>query len=169
MKIKFTILCSALLVFIESGLRAQNFGATLNCVTNPPDFSKLTYEEANKATYSETRRKTCPEYTANLVNQIRYGKLSNDNKVLAIFLLGELRPSDTNSLEVFIEDIDFKASRFDEPAAFPRWGLYPAEEALMYKVGKPAVNPILNHLPSETNELRRQLMCDVLKQVLRDK
>jgi len=31
--------------------------------------------------------------------------------------------------------------------------------------GKAVVNPILNHLPSETNELRQHLMCEALVRI----
>ena len=72
----------------------------------------------------------------------------------------------TNSIEVLIEDIDLKATKFDEPASLPRWGFYPAQQALI-KIGEPVVEPILNHLPTEISELRRRLMCDVLKEVWR--
>jgi HEAT repeat protein len=92
--------------------------------------------------------------------------LGDDNKVLAIYLLGELRPSDATSVELLIQNIDLKATRFDLKTDFPRWGQYPAVEALI-KVGEPAVILILNELPNETNQLRRQLLCEVLKRVWR--
>jgi len=158
--------CSLFILLTTFHLHAQN------CITNPPDFIYLSYNEANATVKSEDdsigrgAEKVCPEYITNLVYQLREGHLSNDNKTLAIYLLGELHPNDTNSIEFLIENIDFKATKIDPPWAPRRWGEYPAEEALI-TVGQPAVIPILNHLPSETNQLRRQLMCDVLKQVLR--
>jgi hypothetical protein len=150
-----------------------------DCVTNPSDFSILSYDKASAAVDSEDDlivwrkiKKICPEYIANLVNEIRQRQLNADNKVLAIYLLGELRPSDTNSIEVLIENIDLKATRFDHllktRISIQRWGEYPAEEALI-KIGQPVVIPILNDLPSETNQLRRKLMCDVLKKVWQQK
>jgi hypothetical protein len=154
----------SLLLVTAFNVRAQNFDVTPDCVTNPPAFSEMSYQVASQAVNDELRKKLCPEYIGNLVEEIRHGNLGN-NKVPAIYLLGELRPHDENSIEVLIENIDLKSP--PNPLLAPlRWGEYPAEEALI-KIGKPVVEPILNHLPKETSELRRQLMCDVLKQVLR--
>lgn len=146
-------------------------GTSPNCATNPPDFSKLSYESAKAAVYDEDSLigrqavKISAEYIYNLVQQLQYGHLSSDNKTLAIYLLGELQPKDTNAIEFLIENIDFKATKIEPPNSFPRWGKYPAEEALI-TIGKPVVNPILDHIPKEDNEFRRQLMCDVLREVL---
>jgi hypothetical protein len=145
---------------------AQDSEKFFDCATNPPDFNKLSYEEADNMLYDETRKRICPEYIANLVTEIQRGNLSDDKKTLAVYLLGELHPIDTNSIEVLIGCIDFKTIKLDGKTRFSRWGQYPAKEALI-KIGKPVIDPILNHLPDETNPLRRQLMCDVLKQVLR--
>jgi hypothetical protein len=167
-------ICFALFFTANFGLHAQNLATEVGCATNPPDFGKLSYREADNAVKSEDDlilservKKICPDYIINLANQLQEGHLNNDNKTLAIYFLGALHPTDTNSIEVLIENIDFRATKFDLKSAPMRWGKYPAEEALM-KIGKPVVNPILNHLPTETSQLRRQLMCDVLKQVLRD-
>jgi len=84
--------------------------------------------------------------------------------VLAVWLLGELDPTNMNSVEVFIEHIDLKASKIDPKFGFPRWGLYPAKDALL-KSGKVAVIPLMTHLANEANELRRQLMCEVLVEI----
>jgi hypothetical protein len=170
--IKHLIHCSIFLSITLSGIQAQSLKMQ-NCVTNPPELNKMSYEEADQAISSEEDsilstkiERICPEYITNLVIEIRSAQLNNNNRVLAIYFLGELRPSDTNSIEALIDYIDLKASRFDPKTRFRRWGQYPAEEALI-KIGKPVVDPILNHLPKETSELRRQLMCNVLKQVLR--
>lgn len=149
--------------------QAQNSPSGSGCATNPPDLVNLAYKAANEAvnsevdsiTWSKTRR-ICPEYVTNLINQIRYGTLSGDNKTLAFYLLGQLRPSDTNSIEFLIQNIDFKATRVDPKLRFPRWSDYPALDALIW-IGKPVVEPILAHLAGETNELRRALMCSVLR------
>ena len=139
-----------------------------DCITNPPDFSKLSYGEANAVVNSEKTKNVCPGYIANLASQLRRGDLSDDNKTVAIYFLGTLRPTDTNSIEILIENIDFRALKLDPKTDLRRWGQFPAEEALI-KIGKPVIEPILEHLPKETSELRRQLMCNVLKQVLREK
>jgi hypothetical protein len=154
------------------GLGAQN-ALPSSAYDNPPDFGKLTYEKALDAVYDEDNmisrgaKKIGAQYINNLVHQLQYGHLSNDNKTLAINLLGDLHPNDTNAIEFLIENIDFIAARIEPPDHITRWGKYPAEEALV-AIGKPAVEPILNHLPQENDELRRQLMCDVLKEVLRN-
>jgi len=155
---------------ITLGVHAQNLNVISNCATNPPNFSKLPYKEADEAAFLEDdligreAKTICPEYITNLVNQLRYGQLDNDNKVLAIWLLGELHPIDANSIDVLIEYVDLKATKLDPKTRIRRWGDYPAEEALI-KIGMPTVNHILNHLSTETNELRRHLMCVVLVEV----
>jgi hypothetical protein len=150
---------------------SQNFVTASDCITNPPDFTKLSYDEASHAVdldddliVATKVKKICPEYIENLVSQLRVDHLTNNNKTLAIYLLGILHPSDSTSIEVLIESIDFQTSKFDPKTGPMRWGQYPAEEALV-KIGKPVVDPILEHLAAETNELRRHLMCQVLRQV----
>ena len=167
MKLKLIV---SLVILIAFNSHAQTLTST-NHIILPPDFSKMSYNEANGAVNAETdlivgrrTKQIGTEYIANLVNQLQSGQLNNDNKVLAVYLLGELRPSDTNSIEVLIENIDLKAKRFDLKTDLQRWGPYPAVEALV-KIGKPVVNPILDHLPPEASELRRQLMCNVLRQL----
>lgn len=159
------------LIILTFHAGAQNSSQHSISATNPPDFGKLSSQEADKAVMFEDtdillhKTKTVgAEYFTNLVNQIRNGKLQNDNEVLAIWLLGELQPKDTNSIEALVAIIDFKALKFDPATRFIRWGLYPAQEALI-KIGTPVVNPVLQHMPGEFNELRRHLMCDVLIQV----
>jgi hypothetical protein len=137
---------------------------TEGCLTNPPDFGKITYDEADRLVRSEHRKVVCTEYITNLVFQLQSGELKSDNKVLAIYLLGCLRPQDTNSIEVLVMNIDFQASVFDLAGSFPRWGKYPAEDALI-KIGASTVEPLLSHLANKNTNLRRRLMCEVLKKV----
>jgi len=151
---------------------AQNLITNTNHSALPPDFSKMSYGEMDAAIGSEANlivaertKKEGPEYIADLVHQLQYGNLTDEKRVLIIYFLGVLHASDTNSIEALIRFIDLKATIFDPKTDIQRWGLYPAEEALI-KIGKPVVNPILDHLPNETNQLRRQLMCDVLRRVL---
>ncbi len=143
------------------GVDAQNYASITSCVTNPPDFSQLSYEEESQAVMDEQEKTICPEYITNLVNQLQQETLGNDKKVLVIYLLGELRVSDTNSIEVLIKYINLKATKIEPKLSAPRWGYYPAQEALI-KIGTPVVNPILNHLPNEGNELRGHLMFEAL-------
>lgn len=150
-------------------LKSQSAATTPNCATNPPDFKSLSYEEANLAVKSEEQlilaariKSFCPEYITNLVLQLQTNKLTTDNKVLAIYLLGILRPTSTNAIEILIRLIDLKALRFDSKTAMIRWGEYPAQEALI-NIRGPALIPVVTHLHSETNPLRRRLMCDVVR------
>jgi hypothetical protein len=149
------------LMIMLFGTYAENVTTKSGCVTNPPDFSKLSYEQLSQAVDEEERKTICSEYITNLLVQLQDAGLSNDKKVLIIYLLGELRPRDTNSIEVLIRYIDLKAPKIELKTRPPRWGRYPARDALV-KIGKPAVNIVLEHLPSESDELRRKLMCDIL-------
>lgn len=150
---------------------AEKLSQHIICATNPPDFIHLTYDAANAAVQSEDQlivgrkaKKISSEYITNLVNQLRYGHLSNDNKTLALYFLGSLRPRDTNSIELLIDNIDFKATKFDPNLGPAAWGFYPAQEALM-KIGSPVANPILGHLATESGDFRRRLMCEVLQRI----
>jgi hypothetical protein len=140
-------------------------------ITNlPPDFTKmLSYREMNAAlnAVEDLKPTATPEYVSNLVFQIKQENASDEAKVYAVFLLGKLGATNADAIKILIDKIDLKAPP-QIALRLPPWGQYPAEEALI-KVGQPVIEPILNHLPKETNELRRQLMCDVLKQVLRNK
>ena len=139
-----------------------------NYIATPPNFGDMSYDEADKAVYGilwpvVTKEKTLgPKFVPGLVDQLRHGKLTDEKKVLVIYILGCLRPKDEDSVEVLIENIDLKAPHLDPAYGIPRWGEYPAEEALV-RIGVPAIDPILNHLPNEGNALRRHLMCGVLK------
>jgi|SRR5665213_1861403 len=170
MKKTSIIYCLITLLIVVINSRAQQVKSSSDCATNPPDFIHLSYEQANKAVNSEDdlisrgTKRICPEYITNLVNQLRHEYLSNGNETLAIYLLGELRPSGSNAIEFLIANIDFRTSKI-EPNLHPaRWRTYPAEDALM-KIGKPVIDPILNHLSNEADTLRRRLMCEVLVKV----
>jgi hypothetical protein len=165
---KHQLFVAALIIFANLVAGAQELGIAAY-ETNPPDFVKMSYSTASAAVDSELNdimgyktKKICPEYISNLVSQIRNGNLNNDNKILSIYLLGALGPSDTNSIDVLIEYIDLKALRFDPAFGTRRWGEYPAEEALV-KIGEPAISPILAQLSIEQNDFRRHLMCEVVR------
>jgi len=152
-------------------LRANEYDTNAGCVTNPPPLETMPYQQGSDAVSEELleiqtikSKRICPEYIANLVNVVRNGKLDVDKKVLAIYLLGELHPIDTNSVTVLIENIDLKAARIDPATRVRRWGQYPAQEALI-KIGRPTVGLILQFLPAEAKELRRHIMCDALVQI----
>lgn len=148
----------------------QEPGTTI-CATNPPDFINLSYDAASDAVNSEAMaiagskwKKICPEYITNLAQDIQSKNLENDKKVLAVYLLGILQPTDTNAIQVLIENISLVATRYDKGFHGMRWGYYPAEEALE-RVGKPSFPLIFRHLLTETNEPNRRLMCEILVNV----
>ncbi|MCP4250651.1 MAG: hypothetical protein GY778_26720 [bacterium] len=97
-----------------------------------------------------------------LRSELERDGLADEGKVYAIYLAGELRavPCVTD----LVERIDFKAPFVDPKIAHGRWGMYPAQEALV-KIGQPAVNMILDVLPDEADPARRDLMCRVLADV----
>lgn len=121
-----------------------------------PDFQARDLVAIDSAT--NTLIQSYRDMTNDLVKQLRDGNLPADKKVYVIYLLGQLRAA--SAVTILIEHIDLKAVKMD-PDAIGRWGPYPAEEALVM-IGTPAVNMILDKLPDEQNELRRQLMCDVI-------
>ena len=97
--------------------------------------------------------------TNEIIAQVQRGHLPNEGMLYAIVLLGQLRAA--NAATVLIEKIDFKPAKKDTSGGIGRWGPYPAQEALV-KIGTPAVNMVLDKLPTEQNDLRRQLMCSVI-------
>jgi hypothetical protein len=165
---KKTIASSIALLVLITKICGQQLQQII--LTNPPAISGLTYKEADAAIFEEANsvgieaKKIGPEYLANLVVHIRDGKLTGEKKVLLIWLLGELHPTDTNSMQVLIEYIDLKATVLDPKTRMRRWNDYPAEEALV-KIGIPTEIPILDNLPNEIKPLRQHLLCEVLIQV----
>jgi hypothetical protein len=79
-----------------------------------------------------------------------------------IYLLGELR--DVRAVSSFIKFIDLKAPRIDPRIRKPRWGDYPAAEALT-KIGTQSVRILVLRLAEEQTKLRRQLMVTVIWEV----
>ena len=150
-----------------TSVKAQNPTATNGDYSvNPPDFTKMQSDNEMHAALNVVmglRQAATQQYVSNLVRQIKQTTAPNEARACAIFLLGELRATNTVAIEILIDNINFQAPR-ELGLRLPIWGQYPAEEALI-KIGQPVVIPILNHLPNETNQLRRQLMCDVLKRV----
>jgi hypothetical protein len=107
--------------------------------TNPPDFTKLSYEEARSAIIDETAKYRSPEYIANLLNQVRSGQLNPDNKAFAIDLLGMLQTTNADVIEFLIQNIDFERKRLEKPGGPNVFLKYPCEGALM-RIGKPVVD-----------------------------
>jgi hypothetical protein len=150
---------------------ADDLSTNTDQIVFPVNFAQMSYGDADKAVNELIRsvlvirpKSASPEFVSGLVNQLRQVKLTDEKKVLVIYLLGIAGPKDADSVEVLIENIDLKAPRMDMAYDIPRWGPYPAQDALV-RIGVPAIDPILRHLPDEGNELRRHLMCGVLKSV----
>jgi hypothetical protein len=157
-----------IMVFVA---RADDSTTGVDLIATPPNFGAMSYEDGNKAVNEIIRsvvstrlKKVGPEFVAGLVEQLEQGNLIDEKKVLVIYVLGHLRPKDAHSIDVLIENIDLKAPRMDPATDIARWGMYPAADALE-RIGVPVIDPILNHLPNEGNDLRRHLMCRVLKSV----
>lgn len=129
-------------------------------VLRVPDFRSQPAEKVDRAV--EQVVATHHQMVSDVNRQLREGNLSDEAKVYAIYLLGQLRARE--SVTILIENIDLKASKVDTKGGIGRWGMYPAQEALS-KIGKPAVNMILDLLPTEQSDLRRQLMCLVIADV----
>jgi hypothetical protein len=127
---------------------------------NLPDFRSPPSEEMSRAVDKVIE---CYDLVvADVLNQLRDYQLSSEAKVYAIYLLGRLRAS--AAVTILLDNIAFKATKVDPKGGIGRWGMYPAQEALV-RIGTPAVNMILDRLPSEREELRRKLMCSVISDV----
>lgn len=129
-------------------------------ILRAPDFRSQSAEKLDQTV--EQIVSTHRQVSADAIRQLRDGNLSDDGKLYAVYLLGELRA--TAAVTTLLENIDLKATRGDLKGGIGRWGMYPAQEALS-KVGTPAVQMILDLLPAERSELRRQLMCMVITDV----
>ncbi len=121
-----------------------------------PDFDKVRQDEADKAAKALTT--SYDEIIANLRAQLRQAK-TDDGRTYAAYLLGTLRAQ--AAIRDLLEVIDFPAGHLDPRDRIGRWGSYPAQDALS-KIGVASVDPILEALGKENNELRRKLMVMVL-------
>jgi hypothetical protein len=171
MKFLLALYCSVAYLVGPLALHGGNVAVAVDCISNPPDLSKLTYQQGSEAVSAEVvdivlrkSKPICAGYTTNLINMLRHANLDNDQIVLGVYLLGELQSTDTNSIRFLIEIIDLKASRIDPAIRPPRWGQYPAQGALV-KCGVPSINFILEVLPDESSELRRHWMCETLVEI----
>ena len=142
----------------------------LDRAAQPPDFIGSTYADAliaaGMAIYAveEINRPVVPGFSSRVIDQLSNEKLGGDKKALAFYLLSEVTPRDTNSIQAAIKWIDFKVN---VPHSDPKWrnlhpwSSYPARDALL-RIGEVSVGPIVQDLPGETNGLRRQLLCAVV-------
>ena len=121
-----------------------------------PQFGDVPIAEGDKA--ADAAVQAYDDAVANLLSQLR-GAKTNNQKTLAIYVLGSLRAK--AAIFDLVKMIDFQADRGGLATRTGRWGPYPAQDALS-KIGDPAVSPILDALGNEDNKLRRQLMVMVL-------
>jgi len=129
-------------------------------VVKIPDFRTQLPENVSQTV--DQAVKSYHDIIGNIMAQLRQDGLKNESKVYAVYLLGQLKAA--QAVTVLLENIDLKASKVDPKGGIGRWGVYPAQEALS-KIGQPAVNMILDKLPTERDELRRKLMCSVIADV----
>jgi hypothetical protein len=129
-------------------------------VVKIPDFR--TQASENMSDTVDQAVKSYREIIDNIMGQLHQGGISNESKTYTVYMLGQLRA--VEAVTVLLENIDLKASKVDPKGGIGRWGMYPAQEALS-KIGQPAVNMILDKLPTERDELRRKLMCYVISDV----
>lgn len=129
-------------------------------VTKIPDLgapaSKIMSSEIDLAAQSYN------DVVAYLLRQLRQAGVSADGKVYAVYLLGQWRAA--AAVSTLIENISMTAPQSDPRLGIARWGTYPAQEALS-RIGSPAVNMIVEKLPTEQGQLRRKLMCSVIYDV----
>jgi hypothetical protein len=157
MKTKSTLLFLLILTVVFCA-QAQD------AATKIANLGQTSYDEASSTVNAVVNQNR--QLASTLTKEIERPNFPSDSKTCAIYLLGELHPRDISSIDALAKSIDFVASRRDIGITIGRWGEYPAQEALA-KIGMPAVYVILQvYLPTENNQLRRQLMCGVLQGVL---
>ena len=131
--------------------------------TMPPktDLTQVTPEERDEVTNRLAHERH--QLIGDLMNQLdalRKGDAKGKEHI--IYLLGTYGA--TEAVKLLTDMIDFKATIVDPRVRIGRWGLYPAQEALV-KIGKPAANEVLRRIASEADPTRRKLMCIVIEAV----
>ena len=88
-------------------------------------------------------------------------------KAAVCYLLGEYRAAE--AIEPLLDLIDLEApetlAEFITFGSLPRWGKYPAYEALV-KIGTPAIPAVVDRLAVEEEEPRRELQVSVIRKIL---
>ncbi len=97
-----------------------------------------------------------------LTSQLDAEKTPANRKVLLIYALGQLRS--VWAVSSLVKIVDFKAPFTGPKDDIARWGPYPAVDALT-AIGNPAVQRIVDVLPTEKSMLRIRLMLTVIWQV----
>ena len=107
------------------------------------DYRTMPEDEADQMTMAMLQ--TYSAATSHLIRQLHDRNMPNMAKVKIIYLLGELRV--LGATGVLIENIDLVAEQMDPKTRIPRWGPYPAREALV-KIGPYASRMIMNIIGS---------------------
>ncbi len=100
---------------------------------------------------------------ADLAARLGSGKTSDVGKTYLIYMLGQMAAIEAT--EPLLDAIDFKAPFTDVKGSAQRWDSRPALAALRW-LGLSSVRAIMKRLPTETVELRRQLMCEAVHGLL---
>jgi hypothetical protein len=160
MKTATIIMFSIVLIMVSIPQGNGELSPSTNDNENIPDFRTMTVQEMEKVVNRILKKNK--RLITGLIQQLREEQLSNEGKVYAVYLLGNLRAY--AAVDRLIANIDLKASSVDPKTRIGRWGPYPAQGALV-KIGKPASSAVLESLSKEKDALRRKLMCAVLVDV----
>lgn len=140
--------------------QGTNRRAPKTLVMTIPAFATTPNEESDKAVDDLVRAQIA--IGTALMNQLRQADQPNQARVFTIYLLGVFRV--VEAVEPLAEIIDFKAENPEMARRLARWSHYPARDALQ-KIGPASVPVMLERLSTEDNQVRRALMCSVLRQV----
>jgi hypothetical protein len=137
-----------------SPLHAAEEGSTKMNPIRIPDFSTTSEKEADEATTQVV--KSYDQIVVELMSQIQKEKATREGLVYCVYLLGEFRA--LRAVSLLVDHIDLEATRIDPKLRKGRWGVYPAEEALV-KIGDHSVREVLAKLAAEENKRRRVRMA----------
>lgn len=87
---------------------------------------------------------------------------SKNVQAAAIYIIGRHRFSEGTT--ELVRHIDFDAGERMRSASLPLWDQYPAMEALI-RIGLPSIQPTIELLATDSNELRRSLATKVIRYV----
>lgn len=131
-----------------------------SAVDTIPLFSQLTAKEAEMA--SNRIEGNYISTIDELAWQANNKNTPTDKRVRILNILGTLRSVKASRL--LIQYIDITSPNQDPSLHLPEWGTYPAEEALE-RVGNAAVPRILIALGTESEGIRKRLLCLALRNI----
>ena len=157
-----TVLCITLLAFVNADTK-EDYSELKSYMIMVPTFEKSNVSTSDYAV-NETQ-KNIKLVEANLLQQLKEAQ-SMQAKTYIIYMIGNLRSR--SAIVELIKIVDFKTNFMDRRQKIARWDSYPAAEALG-KIGSPAMQPIVNALGKESDELRIRLLKGVLCDILGSK